>query len=199
LFNANGLNNCNFKLIVFEASGRQKSVLYINKSYYPSEDQACNGVPVGLVKLERHDPNAKIINTVYKQEVNDRIQKGNFFEVLLINKDGKITEGSKSNVFFVKNGQIYTAPGDSVLKGVTRKYVLEACRITGCGVFEEFVDEAELPYVEGAFLSGTSIKALPIASIEKSAYNTAHPVIIAVREVYDRLVKKYIEDNVNIW
>lgn len=34
--------------------------------------------------------------------------------------DNFITEGSKSNVFFIKNNVIYTPPENMVLKGITR-------------------------------------------------------------------------------
>ena len=120
--------------------------------------------------------------------------------MLLVNDRGMITEGSKSNAFFVKNNAIYTAPGDAVLKGITRKYVFEACNNAGFDVKEQFIAADELKDISGAFLSGTSIKVLPISTIDGRTYNSsANPVVSAVRREYDKLLEKYIEDNVNIW
>jgi branched-chain amino acid aminotransferase len=76
---------------------------------------------------------------------------------------------------------------------------MKACSMAGYNVIEEFVGEKELSKIEGAFLSGTSIKVLPIASIEGMAYSPDVPAVNAIRKEYDRLVKKYIEKNVNIW
>ena len=46
------------------------------------------------------------------------------YEVLLVNRDGVITEGSRSNVFFIKSGEVYTPPTDAVLPGVTRTMII---------------------------------------------------------------------------
>lgn len=197
---ANNTNVCNVKIVVSDIDGVQQQVAYLSHSYYPSEAEADEGVRTGLIRIERKNPNAKILNKGYKDAVNKKMEEGGFFEVLLVNDWGMITEGSKSNTFFVKDGSIFTAPGDSVLKGITRKYVLEACSNAGYDVREQFMGADELTNIDGAFLSGTSIKVLPIRSIEELALkSSSNPVILAVRREYDKLLEKYIEYNVNIW
>lgn len=200
LLSANGTKVCNVKLVVSDTEEGQQQVAYLSKSYYPSEAEADRGVKTGLIRIERKNPNAKILNKSYKDAVNEKMAEGGFFEVLLVNEQEKITEGSKSNAFFVKNGSIYTAPGASVLKGITRKYVFEACSNAGYAVKEQFVGAEELKNIDGAFLSGTSIKVLPIRTIDDIFLDSsANPVISSVRREYDKLLEKYIERNVNIW
>ena len=43
-------------------------------------------------------------------------------------KNNEITEGSRSNIFFLKDETLVTAPDNAVLNGITRKHILEICR-----------------------------------------------------------------------
>lgn len=200
LIEANASVSCNIKLTVYEGGDGQKYIMYISKSYYPDNEEITRGVPVGLLNLERQNPNAKILNQSYREAVAESMRRGGFYEVLLVNRKNGITEGSKSNVFFFRDGRIFTAPGTEVLKGITRKYVLEACAAAGFDVVESLVRTDELEKVEGLFLSGTSIKVLPISEVEGRRFESAsHPAIISVRDKYDALVKNYIAGNVKIW
>lgn len=196
LVGANGLENCNVKVTVYEQDGRQNVLMYISKSYYPDSEEYRNGVPAGTIKIERTNPNAKIWNAAYKAAVAERIKSGGFFEVLLINKDGFFTEGSKSNAFFIVDNVIVTAPGEYVLKGITRKYILEACKNTGLEVSEKLLHTSGMDKIQGAFISGTSLKALPLSSIDGRKLNVSQdsPVQQVLRE-YDKIVEKYIEEH----
>jgi len=196
LVGANNLENCNVKVIVFEGMGVQNCLAYISRSYYPSGDEVERGVTVGLLKLERKNPNAKVVNTAYKEAVGKKIKDENVFEVLLVNDSGFITEGSRSNVFFVNDKKIFTAPGDVVLKGITRQYVLDACKNCGIEVVESLTGVNELDDIEGLFLSGTSIKVLPVSMVEGFTFKSgSHPVIVSVRDEFDRILERYIREH----
>lgn len=62
--------NCNIKFIIFSANGEQRVLGYISKSYYPSLEEIRNGVPVGLLPLERENPNIKLVDHDYKKKIN---------------------------------------------------------------------------------------------------------------------------------
>lgn len=197
---ANGNLNCNIKvMLTFTEAGRQ-ILLYVSKSYYPPEEIIKKGVKVGLLQLERENPNIKLMNHTYREAADKKIREGDYFEVLLQSNDGNITEGSKSNVFFVKGKRICTAPGTHVLKGITRKYVIEACKMAGYEVIETFTQTGSLSEIDGLFLSGTSIKVLPVASVEGICFISANSSVIqAIKNKYDEIIKKYVDENVKIW
>lgn len=200
LLSANGLINCNVKIIAYEEHGKQRYIAYNSKSYYPSEAEADIGVRTGLLQIERQNPNAKLLNKAYKDAVSSKIKECGYFEVILVDSSGRITEGSKSNAFFVKGRTVCTAPGEAVLKGITRKYVIEACRNAGFEVIEQFVEAKDIAGVDGAFLSGTSIKVLPVKLIDGVELNSpGNPVVAAVRREYNEILEKYIENNVKTW
>ena len=201
LLEANLADNCNVKIIIYgngnnSICGCQTRLAYISKSYYPPREVADEGVKTGLFRMERRNPNAKLVDNEYKNAVSKKIIEGGFFEVILVDNGGRITEGSKSNVFFVKNGSILTAPGWSVLKGITRKYVTEACKNAGYEVVERFVKTDEIKETEGAFLSGTSINVLPIKSIDSLVLDSSSNFVVdSVRREYEKLLEEYIKES----
>ncbi len=50
------------------------------------------------------------------------------YEALLVNENGCIAEGSRSNIFFLIDELLFTPPSPSVLLGVARYHVLNLCR-----------------------------------------------------------------------
>lgn len=187
-------NNCNVRIIFSEGYGIKRNMYYVAKSSYPSMDDYNHGVSLSLIQIERTNPNVKQINVKYKDAVTKRIEDQEVFEVLLVNHEGFITEGSRSNVFFIKNRKVFTAPGEVVLRGITRQYVFEACRRAGIEVIEAMLTVDEMKSCEGVFISGTSIKALPIASIDGEHFQSAKlPEMKDIIKRFDEIIYESIK------
>ncbi len=193
LIKENALENCNVKITVYYVNDMENYILYISESYYPSRQQFEEGVHLSLLNLVRSDPNAKVINKGYKDEVSKKIRDENSFEVLLVTNEGNITEGSRSNVFFVLGDKVVTAPGEAVLKGITRKYVIEACKRAGFEVVEKFLKVDMLKDINGLFISGTSINVLPVSSVDSYRYKSSENGIIRkISSIFNRMAEEYI-------
>ena len=161
---------------------------------YPTKDEYTYGVKVGLLYADRIIPNAKIQNSEIRDRANKVISENNLYEVLLIDSTGNITEGSRSNVFFVKNETLYSAPGDKILQGITRIKILNLCKTANIQVVETEIPANVLNQYEAAFLTGTSPKVLPISSIEKFVYKTDIPLMIKLQKLYNLLIDDYISN-----
>lgn len=161
---------------------------------YPSQEEYSNGVKVGLLYADRPIPNAKIQNTAIRERANQAISVNEVFEVLLIDSEGNITEGSRSNVFFIKNGTLFSSPGDKILRGITWIKVLQICGTAGIQVIEAAIPANKIDQYEAAFLTGTSPKLLPISSIDQLAYNTDHPLLTRLQEMYNQLIEDYLRE-----
>jgi branched-chain amino acid aminotransferase len=190
-----GTQNCNVKIIAYNIEGKENILMYISKSYYPGTEEISTGVPVGLMHFERSNPNAKIVNNAYKHEAAKRIAEGKVFEVLLVNNNNKITEGSKSNVFFIVGNKVVTSPDSYILKGITREYIFEACKRLNLEIVEKLIGLDELDRVDGLFISGTSIKVLPVYAIEHRCFKSAsNPVVISIKDCFDEIINQYVND-----
>jgi len=162
--------------------------------YYPTPEEYTNGVKVGLISADRPIPQAKVQNSGIRDRANLSISDNKLFEVLLIDSEGNITEGSRSNVFFIKNGTLYSAPTDKILQGITRIKVLELCNKTGIQVIETSIPTNSFVQFEAAFLTGTSPKLLPISSIDEVNYKTNLPLMIELEDLYNQLIEKYLQE-----
>ncbi|RCX17143.1 branched-chain amino acid aminotransferase [Anaerobacterium chartisolvens] len=200
LVKANSLVSCNVKIVIFYEGDVQNCLAYISKSYYPSNEEVSRGVGVALFNWERKNPNVKLLSAEYKRAVSEKFAEGNYFELLLVNSAGKITEGSKSNVFFVKGTKVFTAPGECILKGVTREYIINVCIKLGLDLVETLIDVDLLDKMEGVFISGTSIKVLPVSGIDGIKYSSGtHPTVVLIRDQFDRLINEHVEKSRQKW
>ncbi len=157
---------------------------------YPAEEQYREGVATSLVNHSRPEPNAKVFYAQYKNE-QERIRKEkNVYETLLNSEKG-IMEGSRSNLFFIADDSIITAPDEEVLKGITRQKLIELIHKAELPLVYRPLSEAEIPHLKAAFISGTSPKILPIRSIDNyTQLNPTHPWIMELRAAYDKAMKE---------
>jgi len=89
------------------------------------------------------------------------------FEALFVTGDGEIREGSSSNVFLVRGGELLTpALGPGLLAGVSRAYLIELIHRVGLKVTEGRLDRDTLDRADEVFLSGTTIEVLPVVTID---------------------------------
>jgi len=186
----------NMKIIVYNMENTVPDfVAYFIRSSYPTPEQYETGVHGILLKEERNNPNAKVVNSSYKERVAAALAEAKAYEALLVNREGEITEGSRSNIFFVRNGKVLTAPKGNVLIGITRVYVFELCKKLGIEIIEEPILVSVLGEMDGVFMTGTSPKILPISTIGDMSFNSSkNPVIKALIKSYDDVVEKYIKE-----
>jgi len=199
LIDANKTNNMNIKLLCYNLDkNKQTFMAYFIKSSYPNEEIYRNGIHTILFNSERENPNAKVVNTDFRQRVNEEIKRQNAYEALLVNELGNITEGSRSNLFFVKDDKVYTAPSGGVLLGITRNEIMKVCKEQGIEVVEKNINVDELEGFDGAFMSGTSVNVLPIRTIGNIEYDSVNnKTINTISEGYLYSVSKYIDKKKN--
>lgn len=192
LVKANHVESGNVKLII--GSGLEDDFLiYLIPFCYPEDSMYEEGVEAGTLQLERENPNAKVINTGYKERVSRFIKETGIYEAILVNREGRITEGSKSNLFFVLDDVLVTPPLRDVLGGITRKKVIELAGRSGIPFREDTVSMEDLGRLSGVFLTGTSPKILPIRSIDAITIpSTRCAIIKQLMERYDEEIRTYL-------
>ena len=111
-------------------------------------------------------------------------------QYLLIEMD-HITEGSKSNIFMIKDKKVITSPLEAVLPGITRNVIIEVCREMSLEVVEEKVHYRDVKDLDALFISGTSPKVLPISKVDDMEFNSSHnEVVMRIMDGYDTKVKE---------
>lgn len=169
-------------------------VFFIEHSY-PSAEMYKNGVDTILYFGERENPNAKVINTDFREKVNQEIKNKNVYEAILVDSKGNITEGSRSNIFMVKENSILTSPVKAVLPGVTRGEIINIARKLGISVKEIEYSYLDIKELDGMFISGTSPKILPIRMVDGINFNANNRIIDELIKAYDKEIDLYIKNH----
>ena len=87
-------------------------------------------------------------------------------EALLVSSTGELLEGSASNVFVVRDGEVLTPPLSSrILPGVTRAIVLQLCAELGIPARECALQAAGLRQCESLFVTNSVQEILPVATL----------------------------------
>jgi branched-chain amino acid aminotransferase len=122
-----------------------------------------NAVPIEA-KVSGHYVNSIIASSEAKGRGYD--------EALLLDMNGYVAEGPGANFFFEKNGELFTAPKGSILRGITRNTIIDLAREAGISVTEKFFMPDELQGATGAFYTGTAAEVVGIAAIDELEFST---------------------------
>lgn len=195
LVKANDRKIGNVKLVFNYIDNKLNFYTYFIPHKYPNESDYENGVKTIIYHGERNNPNAKVINLDFRNNVDKKIKEKDVFEAILVDRNGNITEGSKSNIFMVKDNKVYTAPKEDVLPGITREVVIKVCQKCGLEVVDKRINYKDINKLDGLFISGTSPKVLPIREVDGIEFNSQKVENIKlIRKGYNEYIEKYIRD-----
>ena len=93
-----------------------------------------------------------------------------FDEALLLDTDGFLAEGPGANLFFQKNGKLYTPKTGNILPGITRQTVLDLCQELNIEVIQGNYTVEDLQTADGAFMCGTAAEIIGLKSLEHQPF-----------------------------
>jgi branched-chain amino acid aminotransferase len=103
-------------------------------------------------------------------------------EAILTDAADRLTEGTVSNLFVVREGRLRTPPSTGeALPGITREAILELAPTAGIESVEEPLSRSALLEADEAFLTNTSWEVLPIARVDGRPLGTGAPGPVARR------------------
>jgi branched-chain amino acid aminotransferase len=152
-----------------------RTVIVVRPLVMPPREAYTAGIEVAVVGVERTaptaiDPSAKtgnyLNNLLALKEARDR----GAYEAVMLDAKGRITEGSTSNVFVVKDGRLKTPPKEvGLLEGVTRRTVLSVARDLGLPTDEVHLGPEDLRGADEAFITSTIREIVPVTRCDGQA------------------------------
>lgn len=100
---------------------------------------------------------------------NEAKNKG-FDEALLLDTEDYIAEGPGANLFFEKEGKLFTPQLGNILPGITRATLIELSHQLGIKVYEGQYKLEQLLEADAAFYCGTAAEVIGIKSIDKKEF-----------------------------
>ena len=112
-----------------------------------------------------------LANVLKKQEaVSDAAQEAIFI------RDGFVLEGSATNVFIAKNGQVNTAPKNHmILPGITRDVVVELLHDNDIPLIEEAATVDQLFDADEVWITSSTKECVPVTSIDGKPIGSGKP------------------------
>lgn len=174
----------NLKIVFNYNNDAVNWLVYYIEPIYPSETQYQKGVKGILFFAERKDPESKVIDHKLRSSISHKLIQEGGYEAILVNENGLITEGSRTNIFFLKGDNLVTAPDHVILNGITRKHILEICFENKIKVELASVNAMDINDYEAIFMTGTSPVVLPFYCIGNNYFKVNLPLIERLRKLY---------------
>lgn len=189
----------NVKILCARRGNELNIAAYYIPHKYPDEKIYSEGIDLMTFSIERADPQIKQIHVsnLVKQNIERILMENNAYEILLIDHENNIREGSKSNFFLIRNNCLYSAPNDKILAGITRKKLLSIVEKESIEVVYRDIALSDISYYEAAFICGTSPKVLPVKKINDLIFNTKNSMVTLIKDKYNAMIEQYIEENIS--
>ncbi len=167
----NRIDACNVKVMLIGRQGRPADwYAFLLPPLIPPASAYSEGVHCLLFRGERHFPQAKSLSMLLSTIAYRRALSLDAYDALLVNGRGMITEGTRTNLFYVRPGEadrVYTPPLADVLDGITRRTLITA--LAAAGVVTEERPLAVQEALGGAFsllVTSTSSRIIPVRSLQ---------------------------------
>ncbi len=152
------------------------------------------GLKLTFAKYRRPDPRTApveskaaglyMICTIEKH----RAEREGYADAVMLDWRDQIAECTGANIFFVKDGVIYTPTPDCFLDGITRRTVIGLAKQRGWSVIEKAILPEELAGFSECFITGTAAEVMPVGSIGE--YNfTVGEITRTLMDDYAALVR----------
>lgn len=214
---ANDLDDCYIRIIAFYGYGKLGVNPLPNKvsvaiavwnwsEHIKKEDgeQGINAMVSSWMKLDARSvpSHAKGVSN-YANSALARMDalKSGFDEAIMINSNGFVVEATAENIFFVKDGVLYTPPiSTGALEGITRDTVIEITKQNDIPLRVDNISRDELYFFDEAFLTGTASGIVPIGKIDHRSIGDGKigPVTKKIQNHYEQIVKGKNNNN-NSW
>lgn len=156
------------------------------RSYYKE------GIKLTISSVRRNlrealNPQIKSLNFLNNILAKIEAKQADAYEAIMLNAEGHLTEGTISNIFFVKNGILCTPSVEcGILDGITRALVIDLALKNGLEVKEGRFTPEELYMASEVFITNTTMEVMPANRIDKKE--------VAVGEISRLLLKKYRQE-----
>ncbi len=130
----------------------------------------------------------KTVNLLPNIMAANKAKQMKAYEAILL-QNGKVTEGTSSNIWIIKKNNLITHPANSdILKGVTRTSLLKIIKKTSLKLFEKSFTQKQLLDADEVFLTSSGSFITPILKIDKKKINNGKigNITLKLAEMYSK-------------
>lgn len=179
---ANGLSDAYIRITVSRGKGpigldpglcREPTFVVIAEQFreYP-EQHYRQGVKLIIARTRRNlkealDPRIKSLNFLNNILARIEAKERGAYEAIMLNAEGFISEGTVSNIFFVRDNVLCTpSPDVGILDGITRELIIGLAKRNGIKVNEGKFYPDNLFRSSEVFFTNTTAEVMPASQVE---------------------------------
>jgi branched-chain amino acid aminotransferase len=143
-----------------------------------AETDGVSAIISSVRKIPSNALNAKIksMNFLNLILARSEAEEAGAFEAILLDRSGCITETSTANIFFVRDGRLFTPGCESdILLGIIRATVLELAAKQGIDCREAAIPASEITSFQECFLTNSGVELLPVTRIDDVSVGDGRP------------------------
>ena len=147
---------------------------------YPEEHYE-NGISIITSSVRRIppdslDPRIKSLNYLNNILAKTEAIQAGCLEALMLNHQGYVAECTGDNIFYIKNGTLFTpASSQGALQGITRDVVIDAAETTGISFQETATTTYDIYTSDECFLTGTAAEMIPVVTVDGRTIGNGKP------------------------
>lgn len=160
----------------------------------PTAEEYQKGIYLQTIKASRSNPAAKTTHNIKLSQIFGSTRgKMQVHEHILCDEVGNLLEGLSSNFFAAIESIIYTA-GENILRGTTRKLVLECIGDLDYQLVLAPIHTKQLPFLDEAFITSVSRGILPVQKINDLELGRPGALTKSLMTHYQHKVFNELED-----
>ena len=118
-------------------------------------------------------------------------EKAGADEALMLDVNGFVNTTNDCNFFIVRNDEVWTSTGDYCMNGITRRKVIEICRLNGIPTYEKNFSLVETYGADEAFITGTFGAQTQVSEIDGRVIGNGKlgPITKRIQGLYKELIR----------
>ncbi len=161
-----------------------------------------DGVSLVVVTIKRNPiestpPSIKSLNFLNNILAKTEATRKGAFDAIMLNQHNQLTEATASNLFLVKNGELFTpALACGILEGITRDAVLSLAQANKVSCRQQLLTVDALYSADECFLTNTSMELMPVTQIDNRVIGSGRPgpITIHLHEAFRQHVDAHFAD-----
>ena len=158
-----------------------------------------NGITIGRVQTIRpliifrtHFNTLSKLNCI---QASIEANKLNYDEGIMNDPNGNVSTCNSTNLFFIKDKQVWTSTGEFCLNGITRSKAILICYKNGIVCNQTNFTFEDVKNCEEAFVTGTFAGIIPVSKIENRNLQSTNPdsMVNKIRLLYN----EHIQDSIS--
>ena len=111
-------------------------------------------------------------------------------DALMLDLDGFVSETNATNVFMIKNGEVFTPFPKACLPGITRETVINICRNNSIPLQEKDISVTEMYNADVVFTTGTMGELARVIEIDNRKIENKGELFSKIQTLFRKLTEK---------